>query len=47
MICSSDNSGSVVVGACVEQNVAGSNLALCFDFFFLFTFCRFKSHFML
>ena len=38
MIGSSDNSGGVVVGAlvCREQNVAGSNLALCFDFFFFF-----------
>ena len=37
MIGSSGNSGGVVVGLlCVEQNVAGSNLALCFDFF-LFT----------
>ena len=36
MIGSSDNSCGVVVGgSCVwEQNVAGSNLALCFDFFF-------------
>ena len=38
MIGSSDNSGGVVVGAlvcglCVEQNIAGSNLALCIDFF--------------
>ena len=31
MIGSSDNSGLGLL--CVEQNVAGSNLALCFDFF--------------
>ena len=31
----SDNSGGIMVGLlCVEQNVVGSNLALCFNFFF-------------
>ena len=36
MIGNSDNSSGVVVGGllCVEQNVADSNLALCFNFFF-------------
>ena len=35
MIGSSDNSGGVVVGALACEIVAGSNLALCFDFFSL------------
>ena len=35
MIGSSDNSGGVVVGALACGIVAGSNLALCFDFFSL------------
>ena len=38
MIGSSDNSGGVVVGALACGIVAGSNLALCFDFFHLSTF---------
>ena len=42
IIGSSDNSGGVVVGAlvCREQNVAGSTLALCSDFFFFLFTCR-------
>ena len=35
MIGSSDNSSGVVVGALVCGIVAGSNVALCFDFFLL------------
>ena len=42
MIGSSDNSGGVVVGALACGMVAGSNLALCFDFFFT---CRHFSKF--
>ena len=44
MFGSSDSSGGVVVRLlCVEQNVVGSNLALCFDFFFT---CRKFSKFL-
>ena len=46
MIGSSDNSGGVLalwLGLLrVEQNVVGSNIALCFDFFFT---CRHFSKF--
>ena len=44
MIGSSDNSGGVAwwLGLlCVEQNVAGSNLASYFDFFFSFHLSNF------
>ena len=48
MIASSDNNGGVVL-LCVEQNVAGSNLALYFNIFFslfeiFLSSCRISVH---